>query len=88
MKLQDYITMNARFKKMEKLVDVWAIDYALEKLKPAIDHGFDYDDIANFILVRWEEFVQGGKLDELIEKDKNLANEVSNLEKKVADIKK
>jgi len=52
MKLQDYITMNARFKKMEKLVDVWAIDYALEKLKPAIDHGFDYDDIANFIIVQ------------------------------------
>ena len=74
MKLQDYITMNARFKKMEKLVDVWAIDYALEKLKPAIDHGFDYDDIANFILVRWEEFVQGGKLDELIEKEKASAN--------------
>lgn len=70
MKLQDYLIMNAKFKRMEKLVDVWAIDYALEKLKPAIDDGFEYEDIANFLLTRFDEFVQGGKLDELIEKDK------------------
>ena len=70
MKLQDYLTMNSKFKRIEKVVDVWAIDYALEKLKPAIDDGFEYDDIANFILTRWDEFVQGGKLDELIEKSK------------------
>lgn len=70
MKLQDYLTMNSRFKRMEKVVDVWAIDYALEKLKPAIDDGFEYDDIANFILTRFDEFVHGGKLDELIERDK------------------
>ena len=70
MKLQDYLIMNAKFKRMEKLVDVWAIDYALEKLKPAIDDGFEYEDIANFLLTRFDEFVQGGKLDELTEKDK------------------
>ena len=70
MKLQDYLIMNAKFKRMEKVVDVWAIDYALEKLKPAIDDGFEYEDIANFLLTRFDEFVQGGKLDELIEKDK------------------
>lgn len=70
MKLQDYLTMNSKFKRIEKIVDVWAIDYALEKLKPAIDDGFEYDDIANFLLTRFDEFVQGGKLDELIERDK------------------
>ena len=70
MKLQDYLIMNAKFKRMEKVVDVWAIDYAIEKLKPAIDDGFEYEDIANFLLTRFDEFVQGGKLDELIEKDK------------------
>tara|TARA_E500000178_G_scaffold327601_1_gene356814 strand:+ start:1890 stop:2114 length:225 start_codon:yes stop_codon:yes gene_type:complete len=70
MKLQDYLIMNAKFKRMEKVVDVWAIDYALEKLKPAIDDGFEYEDIANFLLTRFDEFVQGGKLDELIKKDK------------------
>lgn len=72
MKLQDYLTMNARMKRIEKLVDTWQIDYALEKLKPAIDDGFEYEDIANFLLTRFDEFVQGGKLDELIERDKKM----------------
>lgn len=87
MKLQDYLTMNARFKRIEKIVDTWAIDYALEKLKPAIDDGFDYDDIANFLLTRWDEFVQGGRLDELIEKEKDLAKKVGELEDKIVKSK-
>ena len=80
MKLQDYLIMNARMKRIEKTVDTWAIDYALEKLKPAIDDGFEYEDIANFLLTRWDEFVQGGKLDEMIEKEKDFANQVGKLE--------
>ena len=72
MKLQDYLTLNAKMKRIEKLVDTWQIDYALEKLKPAIDDGFEYEDIANFLLTRFDEFVQGGKLDELIEQDKKI----------------
>lgn len=70
MKLQDYIQMNSKFTRMNNLVDVWAIDYQMEKLKPLIDAGFDYDDIADFLLVRFDEFVHGGKLDELLEQDK------------------
>lgn len=69
MKLQDYIKMNSKFTRMNNLVDLWAIDYQLEKLKPLIDDGFDYDDIADFLLVRWDNFVHGGKLDELLEQD-------------------
>lgn len=72
MKLQDYLTLNAKMKRIEKLVDTWQIDFALEKLKPAIDDGFEYEDIANFLLIRFDEFVQGGKLDELIERDKKM----------------
>lgn len=72
MKLQDYLTLNAKMKRIEKLVDTWQIDYALERLKPAIDDGFEYEDIANFLLIRFDEFVQGGKLDELIERDKKM----------------
>ena len=72
MKLQDYLTLNAKMKRIEKLVDTWQIDYALEKLKPAIDDGFEHEDIANFLLIRFDEFVQGGKLDELIERDKKM----------------
>ena len=87
MKLQDYLTMNAKFKRIENIVDTWAIDYALEKLKPTIDDGFEYEDIANFLLTRWDEFVQGGKLDELIEKEKDLAKKVGELEDKILESK-
>ena len=72
MKLQDYLLLNAKMKRIEKLVDTWQIDYALEKLKPAIDDGFEYEDIQNFLLIRFDEFIQGGKLDELIEQDKKM----------------
>ena len=72
MKLQDYLTLNSKMKRIEKLVDTWQIDYAFERLKPAIDDGFEYEDIANFLLIRFDEFVQGGKLDELIERDKKM----------------
>ncbi len=72
MKLQDYLTLNAKMKRIEQLIDTWQIDYALEKLKPAIDDGFEYEDIANFLLIRFDEFVQSGKLDELIERDKKM----------------
>ena len=87
MKLQDYLTMNAKFKRIEKIVDTWAIDYALEKLKPAIDDGFEYEDIANFLLTRWDEFVQGGKLDELIAADTFPASQVGKLEDKLVKSK-
>lgn len=70
MKLQDYIKMNSRFTRMSSLVDLWAIDYQLEKLLPLIKDGFDYDDIADFLLVRFDNFVHGGKLDELLEQEK------------------
>lgn len=72
MKLQDYLLLNSKMKRIEKLVDTWQIDYALEKLKPAIDDGFEYEDIQNFLLIKFDEFVQGGKLDELIERDKKM----------------
>ena len=72
MKLQEYLEINSKMKRIEKLIDVYAIDYAIEKLKPAIDDGFEYEDITNFLLTRFDEFVQGGKLDELIERDKKI----------------
>lgn len=75
MKLQDYIEMNSKFTRMNDKVDLWAIDYSLEKLKPLVDAGYKYEDIANFLLVRWDNFVHGGKLDELIERDKQNNNE-------------
>jgi len=75
MKLQDYIEMNGKFTRMQNSVDLWAIDYSLEKLKPLVDYGYDYDDIAQFLLIRFDNFVHGGKLDELLERDKQNNNE-------------
>jgi hypothetical protein len=49
MKLQDYLDMNSKFTRMEKSIDVWAVDYSMEKLVPLVEDGFEYDDIANFI---------------------------------------
>lgn len=70
MKLQDYLQMNAKFTRMQQSVDIWAIDYALEKLLPLVKDGFEYDDIANFLVTRFDNFVHGGKLDELLEQNK------------------
>ena len=69
MKLQDYIKMNSKFTRMSNLVDLWTIDYQLKQLKPLIDAGFEYEDIVDFLLVRWDNFVHGGALDELLEQD-------------------
>lgn len=70
MKMQEYLTMSAKFENMKKSIDLWAIDYQMEKLKPLVDAGYDYNDISNFLLTRFDNFVHGGKLDELLELDK------------------
>lgn len=70
MELQDYLQLNKRFTRMEQLVDVWAIDYQMEKLVPLVEHGFEYEDILNFIQTRFDKFVHGGKLDEILEQNK------------------
>ena len=44
-KLQNYIDFQKKFNRMHELVDNWAIDYNIEKLKPLIDDGFDGNDI-------------------------------------------
>ena len=75
MKLQDYLTMNARFTRMQQKVDLWAIDYSFEKLVPLIEDGHNYDDIADFILTRFDNFVQNGKLDQILEDNKNQKGE-------------
>ena len=74
MKLQDYITMNTKFTRMNNLVDSWAIDYQFEKLLPLVNDGYDYDDIVEFLQVRFDNFVHGGKLDELLEQQKQKNN--------------
>ena len=71
MKLQQYIEMNTKFTRMNNLVDSWAIEYQFEKLLPLVNDGYDYDDIVEFLQVRFDNFVHGGKLDELLEKQKD-----------------
>jgi len=70
MKLQDYLQMNSKFTRMEQKVDLWAIDYQFEKLVPLVNDGYDYDDIVEFLQVRFDNFVHGGKLDQILEENK------------------
>ena len=70
MKLQDYLQMNSKFTRMEQQVDLWAIDYQFEKLVPLVNDGYDYDDIVAFLQVRFDNFVHGGKLDQILEENK------------------
>ena len=70
MKLQQYIEMNTKFTRMNNLVDLWSIEYQFEKLLPLVNDGYDYDDIIQFLQVRFDNFVHGGKLDELLEQQK------------------
>lgn len=70
MKLQDYLQMNSKFTRMEQQVDLWAIDYQFEKLVPLVNDGYDYDDIVEFLQVRFDNFVHGGKLDQILEENK------------------
>ena len=57
-KLQNYIDFQKKFNRMHELVDNWAIDYNIEKLKPLIDDGFDGNDIIEYFTVRLIDYIE------------------------------
>lgn len=57
-KLQNYIDFQKKFNRMNELVDSWAIDYNIEKLKPLIDDGFDGNDIIEYFTVRLIDYIE------------------------------
>lgn len=70
MKLQDYLDKHNKLRAMEEKVDAWAIEYQLEKLLPLIKAGYNFQDIIDFFAIKLNDFVHNGKLDELLEQDK------------------
>jgi len=57
-KLQNYIDFQNKFNRMKSLVDDWAIDYNIEKLKPLLDDGFDGNDIIEYFTVRLIDYIE------------------------------
>ena len=43
-KLEDYLELKRKHERMRGLVDDWAFDYNIEKLKPLRDDGFEGND--------------------------------------------
>jgi len=57
-KLQNYIDFQNKFNRMKSLVDDWAIDYNIEKLKPLLDDGFDGNDIIEYFTIRLIDYIE------------------------------
>ena len=56
--LQNYIDLQNKFKRIESLIDIWAIEYHLEKFKPLIDDGFEADDIIQYFTVKLIDYIE------------------------------
>jgi len=70
MKLQDYLDKHNKLKSMEGILDSWAIEYQIEKFLPLIKAGYDFQDIIDYFAIKLNDFVQHGRLDELLKEDK------------------
>jgi hypothetical protein len=57
-KLQNYIDFQNKFNRMKSLVDDWAIDYNIEKLKPLLDDGFCGCDILEYFTIRLIDYIE------------------------------
>lgn len=56
--LQTYIDLQNKFKRMSSLIDEWQVEYAIEKLKPLIDDGFDGNDIIEYFTVKLIDYIE------------------------------
>ena len=56
-KLQNYITLQNKFSKMNDIIGNWQTEYAIEKFKPLIDDGFDGNDIIEYFTVNLIEYI-------------------------------
>lgn len=70
MKLQDYLDKHNKLKSMDGILDSWAIEYQIEKFLPLIKAGYDFQDIIDYFAIKLNDFVQHGRLDELLKEDK------------------
>ena len=56
-KLQNYITLQNKFSKMNDIVGNWQIEYVVEKFKPLMDDGFDGNDIIEYFTVNLIDYI-------------------------------
>lgn len=57
-KLENYLEIKQKHDRMQSIVDVWAIDYNIEKLKPLLDDGFDGNDIIEYFTIRLIDYIE------------------------------
>ena len=56
-KLQNYITLQNKFSKMNDIVGNWQIEYVIEKFRPLMDDGFDGNDIIEYFTVKLIDYI-------------------------------
>jgi len=56
--LQNYIDLQNKIKRMSSIIDEWQVEYAIEKFKPAIDDGFDGNDIIEYFTVKLIDYIE------------------------------
>ena len=56
-KLENYLELKRKHERMRGLVDDWAIDYNIEKLKPLLDDGFEGNDLIEYFTVRLIDYI-------------------------------
>ena len=56
-KLENYLEIKQKHERMQSLVDVWVIDYNIEKMKPLLDDGFDGNDIIEYFTIRLIDYI-------------------------------
>lgn len=57
-KLENYLEIKQKHDRMKSLVDDWAFDYNIEKLKPLLNDGFDGNDIIEYFTIRLIEYIE------------------------------
>ena len=57
-KLENYLEIKQKHDRMQSIVDVWAIDYNIEKLKPLLDDGFDGNDLIEYFTIRLIDYIE------------------------------
>jgi hypothetical protein len=67
--VQNYIDLQNKFNRMKKLIDHWQIEYAIEKFKPAIDDGFEAQDIVEYFTVNLVDYLENKYEPTKIEED-------------------
>jgi hypothetical protein len=67
--LQNYIELQTKFNRMNKIVSEWQFEYAVEKFKPLIDDGFEADDIIQYVTVKLIDYIENKYEPTKIEED-------------------